>query len=223
MSKTLTAQPLTKRDRDTLDSLESIIQRGKKHFLETGAALVQIRDQRLYRESHGTFEAYCEGKWGFKKRQAYRYIEASRAVAEMCPMGHKEPMDNAALWAADQERQKMIRNERAARELAKVKDPAERAEVLADAVEDAGGKPPTAKQVKAAAEKKSPPEITKKQPPPENKIGDTSLAVTGCIGKLIRALADHGDATDTRDGPHHVACLDSLNSFQDLWDEWLSS
>jgi ParB-like chromosome segregation protein Spo0J len=31
---------------------------------EVGAALVEIRDQHLYRETHGTFEDYCRDKWG---------------------------------------------------------------------------------------------------------------------------------------------------------------
>ncbi len=32
-------------------------------FYEVGNALLQIRDERLYRQTHSTFEEYCREKW----------------------------------------------------------------------------------------------------------------------------------------------------------------
>ncbi len=42
-----------------------------------GEALATIRDERLYRITHSTFEAYVNDRWGFSKTTAYRMIEAS--------------------------------------------------------------------------------------------------------------------------------------------------
>ena len=42
-----------------LAELELVIERGLKTFVEVGAALLGIRDGRLYRETHATFEDYC--------------------------------------------------------------------------------------------------------------------------------------------------------------------
>ena len=43
-----------------LAELELVIERGQKAFVAVGNALAEIRDQRLYRETHATFEAYCK-------------------------------------------------------------------------------------------------------------------------------------------------------------------
>jgi hypothetical protein len=67
-----------------LDSLEKTIERGKQTFIEVGMALTQIRDQRLYRSSHKTFEDYCREKWGWSKQHAYRLIECA-PVAQSNP------------------------------------------------------------------------------------------------------------------------------------------
>ena len=50
---------------------EQVIERGLATFVEVGEALSEIRDARLYRESHTTFEAYCRERWGFTDRRAH--------------------------------------------------------------------------------------------------------------------------------------------------------
>lgn len=75
---------------DTLPRLsecETIIERGLSTFVEVGNALLEIRDSRLYRESHATFEDYCKGRWGMARANAYRLIEAAKAVADLSPIG----------------------------------------------------------------------------------------------------------------------------------------
>ena len=42
-------------ERAKLDELETAT------FYEVGKALEEIREQKLYRETHKTFEAYCQG------------------------------------------------------------------------------------------------------------------------------------------------------------------
>lgn len=43
-----------------------------------GAALLEIRDRKLYRASHRSFEAYCIERLGFSRATAYRMIDVAR-------------------------------------------------------------------------------------------------------------------------------------------------
>lgn len=38
---------------------------------------MEIRDRRLYRETHATFEAYCRERWGWGRDYADRQIDAA--------------------------------------------------------------------------------------------------------------------------------------------------
>lgn len=60
-----------------LAECESVIERGLGTFVEVGAALLRIRNERLYRESHGTFEDYCRDRWALKRQRAYELMEAA--------------------------------------------------------------------------------------------------------------------------------------------------
>lgn len=68
-------------ERKELKQCESVIEGGKKTFLAVGNALSQIRDGRLYRETHKTFQDYCQKKWNFDKSYANRLISAAAVVA----------------------------------------------------------------------------------------------------------------------------------------------
>jgi hypothetical protein len=72
---------LTTSERHDLEALEDVVQRGLATFIEVGKALAEIRDRRLYRQTHGTFEEYCHDKWLLSRTRAYRLIDAA-AVAE---------------------------------------------------------------------------------------------------------------------------------------------
>jgi hypothetical protein len=63
-----------------LAECEAIIERGLATFVEVGKALLRIRDDRLYRETHSTFADYCKQRWGMSKSHAYRQIEAAEVV-----------------------------------------------------------------------------------------------------------------------------------------------
>jgi hypothetical protein len=63
-----------------LAELETIIAHGLTTFVEVGQALLEIRESRLYRLSHRTFEAYCKAKWGWNDRRASQLIGASGIV-----------------------------------------------------------------------------------------------------------------------------------------------
>lgn len=65
----------------SLAEREAVIERGLGTFVEVGAALMGIRDDRQYRESHDTFEDYCRERWGLSKPYASQLIVASQTVA----------------------------------------------------------------------------------------------------------------------------------------------
>ena len=56
--------------------LERVIASGIEKFTEVAAALATIRDNRLYLQSHDTFEAYCREKWSMSARRTYQLISA---------------------------------------------------------------------------------------------------------------------------------------------------
>lgn len=108
-------------------TLEKVIDRGKKSFVEVGEALEEIRDKKLYRQNYGTFEEYCLKKWGWSANYGRRVIEAAE-VAKSVPIG-------------------TIKNEGAARALAKV--PKEQRAQVVEKAQSAG--PVTAKAIREAA------------------------------------------------------------------------
>jgi hypothetical protein len=72
---------LAKDERKALSVLEEGIQaaldRSRDGFIEAGKRLTVIRDSFLYRETHRTFEDYCQERWGFSRVRAHQLIEAA--------------------------------------------------------------------------------------------------------------------------------------------------
>jgi hypothetical protein len=78
--------PLTEDEAERLAKAEVIIARGLKGFVEVGQELIVVRDGRLYRSTHYTFESYCSERWGFPRKRADELIGAAstaRAVTEI--------------------------------------------------------------------------------------------------------------------------------------------
>ena len=119
----------------TLAQHEAAIERGLTTFVEVGEALLAIRDERLYRQTHATFEDYCRERWGMSDRRARQLMSAAEVTGTVVPAGLPAPS-----------------NEAQARELARVPEP-DRADVWQRAVEQTGGKP-TAAAVREAHQPK---------------------------------------------------------------------
>jgi hypothetical protein len=134
---------LTEPERRKLNDLESIIEKGLTTFVEVGAALAMIREQKLY--SSSTFEEYCWQRWGWARKRSEQLIRASDVVQSLDTTVSTLPT-----------------NEAQARELAPV--PADkRTEVWTKAVEESGGKP-KAKHVRKAAAPYKPKKLRKPGP-----------------------------------------------------------
>jgi hypothetical protein len=71
----------------TLDECEAVIERGLETFVEVGQALLVIREGRLYKDTHSSFDAYCRERWGWSRQQADRTIGAAEIVEQLTPMG----------------------------------------------------------------------------------------------------------------------------------------
>lgn len=88
---------------DRLSVLEDTIERGLTTFVEVGAALLEIRDSRLYRATHGTFEDYCRDRWQMARRTAYQLIDAAgvienvRNCAQILPITESQARPLASL------------------------------------------------------------------------------------------------------------------------------
>jgi hypothetical protein len=130
---------LDAQEAEELARLESAIERGLSAFLEVGLALLRIRDGRLYRATHDTFEAYCRDRWGMTARHADRTIQAAAIVESFGPMGLKIPA-----------------NERQVRPLAQLPEP-DRPDAWREAVETANGSP-TCADVQRAVNRRRPKE-----------------------------------------------------------------
>jgi hypothetical protein len=70
---------------------------------------------------HDTFAAYCRERWGFSRQRAYQFIQGALVAGEMSTI-----VDKPA-------------NEAQARELSRLPDAEQQAEVWQDAVKEAGG------------------------------------------------------------------------------------
>ena len=142
--------------------LEEKIESGMKRFIETGKALAEIRDTKLYMGTHSTFEKYTKERWGFTRQRAHQFIEHSAVAEEF----NRNPLDEEidkiiaredgvslsttvdTVSMPVENKPTVITNEGQARELAKV-PPKKRAQVVKQASQNGTV---TAKAIKEAHE-----------------------------------------------------------------------
>jgi N6-adenosine-specific RNA methylase IME4 len=79
-----TVERLSLVERERLAKLERIIGEGLDQFLVVARALIEIRDSRLYRETHSTWESFVGERFGLARGTAYGLMAAAR-VAENVP------------------------------------------------------------------------------------------------------------------------------------------
>lgn len=87
---------LTDEERVRHDRNELAIERGLKTFYDVGMALLDERDNRLYRESYGTFEDYCEQRWNLSRRRAYQLLDAANIVEDVKNFSHPPERESHA-------------------------------------------------------------------------------------------------------------------------------
>lgn len=126
---------LTKAERAALENCERDIERGLKGVLDLGRALETIRKSKLYREVYPSFEAYCNGRWGFSGGTAQRMIGLSKVAAYLSVASKVEPQNLSQMEP-----------------LISIKSRVLRKAVWDQAVADAGGQPTRQGVARAAVE-----------------------------------------------------------------------
>ena len=87
----LLGNTLTINERVELETLEGIISREMKSFIDVGKALLTIRERKLYRGEFKTFKAYCAEKWGMSKDHGNRLIQGFQVAANLGEPISQEP------------------------------------------------------------------------------------------------------------------------------------
>ncbi len=105
----------------------------ERAFYQAGLALKTLRDKKLYRSNHSTFQEYCRSRFGFTRRSAYYLIDAVGIV------------DN--LKKSELKVHKLPTSETQCRPL-KSLEPQQQRKAWTQAVEKANGGVPSAKIVK---------------------------------------------------------------------------
>lgn len=134
-----------------------------------------IRDARLYRASHETFEDYCRDRWGMSRGRANQLVRAAQTVAAL-DTTVSTPESEAQL-----------------RPLAPL-DPPQQREAWSEAVASAPNGKPTAKDVAKAAER-----IAPRQPDP-----DPSPEADDCVADQVEVQDEPDYSTaeaDTEGSP----------------------
>ena len=191
MEMAATVRPLT--------DLEAVIERGLTTFVEVGQALLEIREHRLYRETHESFETYCRERWNWSRQRAHQMIEAS-SVSTM--------VDTDSL------------NERQARELARLKDEPEAIREVWSEVKEERGDAVTAADVRSAVDRRlgvERPQPTRRAPDPdfaddyvENVNQDRGEAPPGYTAEAwVYEQATRGTAADTGTDPDEESVEDA--------------
>ncbi|NDJ25944.1 hypothetical protein GS682_31055 [Nostoc sp. B(2019)] len=138
---------LTEQEQSDRLHLERKVERA---VFEAGKALMELRDRRLYRSTHSTFEEYCKDRFGFQRRHPYRLIKASAVfdnLMKMCPNWTQNEIEDDPATVRSDQLQILPTSEGQVRPMTKL-EPQEQQEVWLKAVELAGGKVPTGKIVK---------------------------------------------------------------------------
>ncbi|MDE2101097.1 MAG: hypothetical protein KGL39_27870 [Patescibacteria group bacterium] len=76
-------QPLTAMERVRLRALEQAVQNGLDAAKEARDALAEISAQKLYKEKYGSFEEYCEERWGFSARRGWQFVAWSAVEKDL--------------------------------------------------------------------------------------------------------------------------------------------
>ncbi|MBW4512171.1 MAG: hypothetical protein KME64_37610 [Scytonematopsis contorta HA4267-MV1] len=185
------------RDRE---HLERIIERS---FYEAGKALKEIRDRRLYRSTHKTFESYCKDRFGYNNSRSYQMIDAATVVENL----QKVPQFVEVFPTAEGQVRPLTRLE-----------PEEQVICWQKAVEEAGNKVPSGKIVKNVVDTIR--ERTKVPNP--YHLGEVCIFIpkgnpelkgkSGCWG-IVTNVGEFSCSVETWDGEYN-AKIENLKSLE---------
>ena len=81
---------LTGAEKQRLVALEKVIDAKLGDFFEVGSALMEIKSQELFQETHRNFNVYCQERWGFGRSYANKLIGSAERI-QLLPEGLPKP------------------------------------------------------------------------------------------------------------------------------------
>ncbi|MBE9209885.1 hypothetical protein IQ244_25995 [Nostoc sp. LEGE 06077] len=182
-------------------------------FYAAGKALMELRDRRLYRSTHKTFEEYCRDRFGYSRDAAYLKMSATTVYENL--QKHL-PTNGRQIPLPTSERQ--------VRSLAKAElEASQQAYVWEQAVEEAGNKIPSGRIVQSVVDRIR--ERTKIPNP--YREGEICILIPkdnpdlrgkgGCWGVIIH-VGDYSCTVQTWDGEYTVK-IEHLKSLELLDDD----
>ena len=142
-------KPLSSAEKARLSKAEARVLANTDAYVDVGLALREIREGKLYRETHSTFEAYCLARFDFGSNYGNRLMNAAEAIQKLKTV----PIGTVLLPTSESQ----------ARELLKV-DESKWPKVMQLAKKRAGDKKINALHIQLAAQEVVPPtEIESKQ------------------------------------------------------------
>ena len=84
------APPLTAEEKQRLSKLEKVIDAKLGDFFEVGSALMEIKVNGLFRETHRNFNVYCQERWGFGRSYANKLIGSAERI-QLLPQDQPKP------------------------------------------------------------------------------------------------------------------------------------
>jgi hypothetical protein len=88
--------PLTSAEKTRKAELESVIAHGLEEFLRVGQALAELRNRRLYRAEHVTFEQYVQSRFGLHRSAVDGVIRSAQTAQVLLDAGLQLPPDVTA-------------------------------------------------------------------------------------------------------------------------------
>ena len=204
---------LTEQEQSDRLHLERKVERA---FFEAGKALTELRNRRLYRSTHKTFEDYCRDRFGHS-RQKSNYLIAAADVYENLTTICCQNLPPEDLTTNGS--QILPTSEGQVRPVTKL-EPQEQWEVWQQAVELAGGKVPTGRIVKDVVQRI----MERTQVPNTYQLGEVCQILAkdnpelrgkaGCWG-IVNHVGEFSCTVKTWDGEYTVG-LQHLKSFSYL-------
>ncbi|MBE8967514.1 hypothetical protein IQ277_14995 [Nostocales cyanobacterium LEGE 12452] len=188
----------------------------ERAFFEAGKALMELRDRRLYRSTHKTFEEYCRSRFGYTRMAATYKIAAATVMENLSTIGLQNvEMSTSGL-------QILPTNERQVRPLVALEPEVQRT-AWQQAVQVAGGKVPTGRIVKDVVQRI----MERTQVPNTYQIGEVCQILVkdnpelrgkaGCWG-IVSAVNEFSCTVRMWDGEYTIG-LQHLKSFNYLPQE----
>jgi len=167
-AKKIIAEVVEELSEDELKERQRLEQKVERAFFEAGLALRELRDKKLYRNTHKTFEAYCQQRFGYKRARSYQLIDAaivfenlSTSSSEADTQQNREILSTISRQNSFSENEQqhialstriLPTKETQVRPLAKLEPEVQR-KVWQQAVEQADGKVPTERLVRSIVER----------------------------------------------------------------------